>query len=81
MVLTWWVARQLLEGNVVNDASVDLEVETLVAKRIPYEQEKFAYQTMDSLTAISISPSIFSGEERGMCQRCLAFRNISLHHS
>ena len=66
MVLTWWFARQLLEGNVVKDASVDWEVESLVAKRILHEQEKFAYQTMDPLTEISISPSIFSGEDRGI---------------
>lgn len=64
MVLTQWFARQLIDSNVVKGASVDQEMQTLLANRILHNQGELAGQTMEPSAEMLVSPSIHSDEGR-----------------
>ena len=63
MVLTWWFARQLIDGNDVKSCSIDWRMEKPFAERILSNQGETADQTTWKSAEDLVSPSIYSGEE------------------
>lgn len=63
-MLTWWFARQFIDGNVVKGASLDWEMETLLANRILRNHGKIAGQTTEPSAEMLVYPSIPSDDGR-----------------
>ena len=64
VIVTWWLARQIVAGGKVIGRSVDWQSETALADRILLNQEEAAYQALRPVGEELVSPSICSDGER-----------------
>ncbi|KAG8531639.1 uncharacterized protein KY384_003270 [Bacidia gigantensis] len=64
VVVTWWLACQIIAGDEVTDRSIDWQSETALADRILSDREETICQTVETSLEELVSPSIHSGVER-----------------
>jgi len=62
IILTWWFARQLVNGNEIKNCSIDWRMETQLAGRILSNQGETIIQTILTSPEELVFPSIHSGE-------------------
>ena len=64
VILTWWLARQIVAGGKVTGRSVDWQSEIALAERILLNQEKVVCQVVKPCGEELVSPSICSDGEK-----------------
>ena len=64
VILTWWLARQIVANGGIARCSVDWQSETALAERILSNQEEAACQVVRPFGEDLVSPSICSDGER-----------------